>query len=111
MPKQNAANRHQHEQSLVTRAELLDLVRGNPARRQLPLSVRAACDKLRINRRTVIGWCQTDSDFARAYEDAKEDGIDVLEDEATRRAAIGACDAWLSIRLFAFRKRPASLSR
>lgn len=85
----NAATRKLHEDSLVRRAELLDLIRGNPARKQLPLSVRAACDKIRINRRTVIDWCEKDPAFARAYEDAKEDGLDVLEDEAVRRGVEG----------------------
>lgn len=82
----NTANQRAHEKSLVVRAELLDLIRGNPARKQPPLSVRAACDALGISRRTPITWCQQDPAFAQAYDDAKEDGIDILEDEANRRA-------------------------
>ncbi len=82
----NSATQRSHEKSLVVRAELLDLLRGDQRLKRLPMSVRAACDQLRISRRTVIDWCQRDPAFARTYEDAKEDAIDVLEDEANRRA-------------------------
>lgn len=82
----NAANQRAHEKSLVLRAEFLDLLRGDARLKRLPMSVRAASDAVGISRRTVIDWCQRDPQFALAYEDAKEDGIDVLEDEAGRRA-------------------------
>jgi len=50
------------------------------------MSVRAACDYLKISRRAVQTWKVEDPQFLRAYEDALEDSTDVLEDEATRRA-------------------------
>lgn len=82
----NAANQEAHERSLSTRAQFLDLLRGNLGRRRPPMSVRAACDELKMNRRTIISWKQSDPEFAQAYEDALEDSTDVLEDEASRRA-------------------------
>lgn len=89
MTGKNAATERSHHESLVRRAEFIDLIRGNPARRQLPLSVRAACDKLKINRSVPFHWKKTDPQFASAYDDAIEDGHDVLEDEALRRAVDG----------------------
>jgi len=76
-------------ESLRKRAEFIDLLRGDPDRRQPPLSVRAACDRIGVSRTTVKTWRQTDEDFALAYADAMEDGTDALEDEATRRAYNG----------------------
>lgn len=88
----NAATQREHEKSLVRRAEFLDLLRGDPRLKRLPMSVRAACDQIGISRRTPIDWCQRDPAFAQAYEDAKEDAVDVLEDEAGRRAVHGVSE-------------------
>lgn len=77
------------DESRRNKAEFLHLIRGIPSQNVLPLSVAAACERIGIARRTVTRWKQTDSDFADAFAEAMEDGIDMLEDEALRRAAHG----------------------
>ena len=71
------------------RVEFLELLRGDPRLGRLPMSVRAACDQLGVSRMTVRKWRQADPDFAAAYEDAMDDGVDVLEDAAVKRAVEG----------------------
>lgn len=82
----NAATDRAHHNSLVLRAEFIDLLRGDLRLKRPPMSVRAACDQLKIARHTVKNWRQVDPQFLQAYEDALEDSTDVLEDEAARRA-------------------------
>ncbi len=53
-------------------------------------SVKTAADAAGIARQTVYRWRQEDEDFARAWDDAVEDGTDLLEDEALRRALEGS---------------------
>lgn len=82
----------EREESLRRRAEFIDYIRGDPRTKRLPMSVRAACDKVGVSRNAIKNWRQIDESFAEAYEDAMEDGVDILEDEATRRAVDGHVD-------------------
>lgn len=43
----------------------------------------------KVGRRTVYDWLQQDSSFKQAYDDALEDAIDLVEEEAIRRAVDG----------------------
>ena len=49
-------------------------------------SVRHAAKAIGAGRRTVYDWREEDPDFKRRWDEAIEDGTDVLEDEARRRA-------------------------
>jgi len=53
------------------------------------LSISAACRFANISRATVYRWRESDEDFLLAWEDAEEEGTDLLEDEAKRRAEQG----------------------
>ena len=53
------------------------------------VNVARACRKAGIPRRTVYHWRDADPDFAREWDDALEDGIDLLEAELHRRAFEG----------------------
>ena len=81
------------DESRRNKIEFLEMVRGDPRVNRLPVSVRMACDKVGISRTTVKNWRQTDSVFSSAYDDAMEDGVDVVEDEAVRRAVQGVTRA------------------
>lgn len=52
-------------------------------------SVKCACLKADVARRHVYRTRETDPAFALAWDDASEDGTDVMEDEAKRRAVEG----------------------
>lgn len=52
-------------------------------------NVSRACEAVDITRMTAYGWRRDDEDFAKAWDQAKEIGMDALEDEATRRAYEG----------------------
>lgn len=54
-------------------------------------SVARAAREAGTARRTVFEWKAADSEFAKAWEDAYDEGTDLIEDEATRRAVEG-CD-------------------
>lgn len=51
--------------------------------------VLRACLAAKIGRRTVYGWLAADEAFKALYDEAKEDALDLLEDEAVRRARVG----------------------
>lgn len=53
-------------------------------------SVSRACEVARIGRRAAYEWREDDADFAADWEDAYEDGTDVLEDELHLRAVNGS---------------------
>lgn len=53
------------------------------------LSVTAAAEAAGIGRRTLYDWRKADPDFVAEEAEAFEAGIDVLEDEARRRAYEG----------------------
>lgn len=53
------------------------------------LSIRAACEAAGIGRRTAYELRESDSEFAAQWQDAIEDGSDLIEDEALRRAVDG----------------------
>lgn len=48
--------------------------------------ILAACRAAKINRNTAYTWRQEDPEFAAAWEQAKEDSVDVLEAELMKRA-------------------------
>ena len=53
------------------------------------VNVARACRKAGIPRRTAYDWRDADPDFARRWNDALDDGIDLLEAELHRRAFEG----------------------
>lgn len=57
--------------------------------------VTAAAKAAKIDRRTVYNWLDSDPDFAEALEQAKESVIDMLEQEAIKRATTGKSDTLL----------------
>lgn len=52
-------------------------------------SITKAAAAASVGRRTVYEWREADTDFAALWEEALESGIDLLEDEARRRAVEG----------------------
>lgn len=48
-----------------------------------------ACMTIGIDRRTAYNWKSKDEDFSEAWDSAREQGYDLLEDEARRRAVDG----------------------
>lgn len=58
------------------------------ALREMPV-VQYACDKVGIERSTAYRKRQDDDDFAKAWQDAMEAGIDRAEQEAINRAVNG----------------------
>lgn len=52
-------------------------------------NVTRACAEVDISRQTAYNHRESDPEFAKAWEDAVDKGIDVLEDEARRRAFDG----------------------
>jgi hypothetical protein len=55
-------------------------------------NVKASCLVAKIGRRTVYDWAKDDEVFARLYQEAKDDAIDMLEAEARRRAVDGVLE-------------------
>ena len=53
------------------------------------MSVSASCQKASVPRRTVYEWRDRSESFKAAWEAAVEEGTDLLEDEARRRAVQG----------------------
>lgn len=49
-------------------------------------SITTACKSENIGRRSYYEWREADPEFAKAADEAIECGIDLLEDEANRRA-------------------------
>ena len=58
-------------------------------------SVTRACEIADIARATFYGWLKDDPEFKAAYEAAREEAVEVLEEEAIRRATIGGSDTLL----------------
>jgi hypothetical protein len=52
-------------------------------------SVKAACLLIKICRTTAYKWKEENEDFSTSWDQAIEDGTDLLEDEAWRRAVEG----------------------
>jgi hypothetical protein len=52
-------------------------------------SVSAACRAAGYARSSAYHWRKTDADFAQDWAQAREEGTDLLEDEALRRASVG----------------------
>jgi hypothetical protein len=59
------------------------------AKLQLGYSIGAACKAERIGRQTFYEWRAEDADFAKRCDDAMENGTDVIEDVARKRAIDG----------------------
>ena len=66
-------------------------------------NVTKACELVDIARATFYGWLKDDPEFKAAYEAAREEAIQVLEDEAIKRATIGGSDTLLIFLLKAAR--------
>jgi hypothetical protein len=62
-----------------------------------------ACEIADIARTTFYEWIKDDPEFKAAYEAAREEAVQVLEDEAIRRATIGGSDTLLIFLLKAAR--------
>lgn len=73
---------HGQKDTPELRAKFLDLMRKG----KLPSVAAAECG---LGRRTVFTWREDDVEFAKAWADAVETGIDILEQEARRRAEVG----------------------
>lgn len=52
-------------------------------------NVTAACELSTVGRRTHYNWLDTDPAYVKAFEDAKAEAVDRLEQEARRRALVG----------------------
>ena len=52
-------------------------------------NVTRACEIADIARATFYGWLKEDPGFKASYEAAREEAVQVLEDEAIRRAYVG----------------------
>ena len=52
-------------------------------------NIKKSAKIAKIGRQTAYRWRRTDEDFAKAWDEALELGIDALEDEAMRRAVDG----------------------
>ena len=52
-------------------------------------SISDACKASNVARRTAYNWRDSDKDFAAEWDDALDEGSDLLEDEAKRRAVDG----------------------
>ena len=66
-------------------------------------SVTKACEIADISRSSFYEWLKEDPEFKAAYEAAREEAIQVLEDEAIKRATIGGSDTLLIFLLKAAR--------
>jgi len=53
-------------------------------------SVKHACEISGIGRKTAYVWRAQDPEFAEAWDEATEAGVERLEDEAYRRALVGS---------------------
>lgn len=86
----NAHNDKEKKAAEERRARFLACLRGSDG--ALPMSIRRSCDAVGVSRSTVRTWCEQHPDFQEAFRDAVEDGIDVYEDEAVRRAVEGVSE-------------------
>jgi hypothetical protein len=66
-------------------------------------NVTRACEIADIARATFYGWLKEDPGFKASYEAAREEAVQVLEDEAIKRATIGGSDTLLIFLLKAAR--------
>ena len=60
------------------------------------MTVSGACKAASMGRSTAYGLRATDVEFAKAWDEAIENGTDVLEDEAFRRACEGVVEPIVS---------------
>lgn len=58
------------------------------ALRNVPV-IRHACEAVGVNRTTAWRAREADEEFAKAWDDAMEEGVDRAEQEAFRRAVVG----------------------
>jgi len=52
-------------------------------------NITMACRKAKVARRTIYDWLQKDRQFKSAFDESVKIGIELLEDEAQRRAFHG----------------------
>ena len=48
--------------------------------------IRVACEKAGITRKTAYAWRERDAGFAKAWDEAREDGIDRIEEHVMAQA-------------------------
>ncbi len=48
--------------------------------------VRVACERSGVSRKTVYQWRERDAEFAKAWDEAREDGIDRIEEHVMAQA-------------------------
>ena len=53
--------------------------------RAMPV-VRVACEQSGVSRKTVYQWRERDAEFAKAWDEAREDGIDRIEEHVMAQA-------------------------
>lgn len=53
--------------------------------RQMPV-IRVACERSGVSRKTVYQWRERDAEFAKAWDEAREDGIDRIEEHVMAQA-------------------------
>lgn len=76
------ARQYAPKDSPEVRAKFLDQLREG-------LTVKDAAAAVGIPRRTIAFWREEDPEFAKQWEEAYDEGTDVLEREAQRRAVEG----------------------
>ena len=74
-------------------------------------SVTAACAAAGIGRSSVYDMRCDDADFAAAWDDAEEQSVDLLEDEARRRALTPCLPGSAPLLMFLLRHRRPSVYR
>lgn len=87
MDKLSAHDERLKAEGDARKASFLSALRGTTA--SGAPSIRRACEESGVGRGTVRAWRESDPSFADAYADALDDGTDLLEDEAIRRASSG----------------------
>lgn len=55
-------------------------------------NVSGSCRSAKVGRRTVYDWLAADATFKRLYDEAHDDALDALEEEARRRAVDGVLE-------------------
>lgn len=83
----NAANDREAAAARARKETFLRALRGEYG--TTPKSVAAAAKQAGVERSTVRKWNQDDPVFKEAYDDAFEDGTDIIEDAAIGRAVNG----------------------
>jgi transcriptional regulator with XRE-family HTH domain len=62
-------------------------------------SMTKAAQAAGVHRATVASWCKSDTEFAKAWAEAEQQGADILEDAAFERGMFGGSDRMLELML------------